>query len=178
MDYEEAVKIGVREGIKYIKEQEYHKTKKRYDRRLRNTRMLLKHYRNLKIHDKLADKSNSSVYENNAIDILDDIDPINDEEQYIQAISRTRIRTSIIVGHINKSMEYYKAICEKDGNIKKRRYDIIKYMYLEPTKDNIIPTYEETAEHFDLNVRTVGRDIRQGIEDLSILFFGIDGIKL
>ena len=66
MDYEEAVKIGVREGIKYIKEQEYHKTKKRYDRRLRNTRMLLKHYRNLKIHDKLADKSNSSVYENNA----------------------------------------------------------------------------------------------------------------
>ena len=51
-------------------------------------------------------------------------------------------------------------------------------MYLEPTKDNIIPTYEETAEHFDLNVRTVGRDIRQGIEDLSILFFGIDGIKL
>jgi len=178
IDYEEAVKIGVREGIKYIKEQEYYKTKKRYDRRLRNTRLLLKHYRNLQVHDKLAGKSSSRIYENNAIDILDDIDPINDEEQYIQAISRTKIRTSIIVAHINKSMEYYKAICEKDGNVKKRRYDIIKYMYLEPTKDNIIPTYEETAEHFDLNVRTVGRDIRQGIEDLSILFFGIDGIKL
>jgi len=178
IDYNEAVKIGIREGIKYIKEQEYYKTKKRYDRRLRNTRLLLKHYRNLKVHSRLADSSANSIYESNAIDILDDINPIDDEEQYVQAISRTKIRTSIIIGHINRVMEYYKAICKNDGNVKERRFNIIKYMYIDPVKDDTSPTYEEAAEYFNLNVRTVGRDVRAAIEDLSILFFGIDGIKL
>ncbi|MCH3962975.1 MAG: hypothetical protein LKE46_01755 [Clostridium sp.] len=178
IDYEEAVKIGVREGIKYIKEQEYYKTKRRYDRRLRNTRLLLKHYRDLKVHNGLADSSINRIHDKNAIDVLDEIDPIDDEEQYAQALTRTKIRTSIIIGHINKAMKYYEAICKNDGNVKERRFNIIKYIYIDPVEDNIPPTYEETSEHFNLNVRTVGRDVRSAIEDLSILFFGIDGIKL
>lgn len=178
LDYEEAVKIGVREGIKYIKEQEYNKVKKRYDRRLRNTRLLLKHYRTLKVHDGLANGSISSIKEENAIDVLDDIDSINNEEQYVQAISRTKIRTAIIVRHINKSIEYYEIICGKAGDIKKKRYDIIKYMYIDSIENNITPTYEEVAEHFNIATKTVGRNIKRAIEDLSTLFFGIDGIKL
>lgn len=178
LSYKDAVRIGVREGIKYIKDQEYYRTKKRYDRRLRNTRLLLKHYRSLKVHNKITNSTINSVYKDNAIDILDDIEAINDEEQYIQALSRTKIRTLIIVGHINKAMSYYEAICESEGKVKERRYDIIKYIYMDPTKDDLTPTYEEAAEHFNLNLRTVGRDIRCAIEDLSILFFGIDGIKL
>lgn len=176
--YEDAVKIGIREGIKYVKEQEYHKTTKRYDRRLRNTRLLLKHYRTLKAHDKIADTSTNKIYEENAVDVLDDVESIDDEEQYVQAISRTKLRTLIIVGHINKAMNYYKAICKSEGKSKERRFNIIKFMYIEPSKDDIIPTYEEVAEHFGVNIKTVSRDVRAAIEDLSILFFGIDGIKL
>lgn len=178
LSYEEAVKIGIREGIKYIKEQEYHKTTKRYDRRLRNTRLLLKHYRTLIAHDKITENTSSEIYEENAIDVLDDIESIDDEEQYVQAISRTKIRTKIIIGHINKALKYYKAICKAEDKTKKRRYDIIEYAYIEPRKDNIVPMYEEIADHFNLNVRTVGRDVRLAIADLSILFFGIDGINL
>jgi len=178
ISYEDAVKIGIREGIKYVKDQEYYKTTKRYDRRLRNTRLLLKHYRTLKAHNKIADSSINSVYGENAVDVLDDIEAIDDEEQYVQALGRTRIRTLIIIGHINKAMKYYKAICESEDNIKRRRYDIIKYAYINPIKDDIVPAYEEIAEHFKLNIKTVGRDVRLAIEDLSILFFGIDGINL
>ncbi|NOW84293.1 tetratricopeptide (TPR) repeat protein [Clostridium beijerinckii] len=178
IEYDEAVKIGIREGIKYVKEQEYHKTTKRYDRRLRNTRLLLKHYRTLKAHNRIADSSINSVYKENAIDVLDDIEAIDDEEQYVQALSRTKIRTLIIVGHMDKAMKYYKAICKSEGKSKERRYDIIQYMYMDPREDDAIPSYEEVAEKFGLNIRTVGRDIRSAIEDLSILFFGIDGIKL
>lgn len=178
IEYDEAVKIGIREGIKYIKEQEYHKTTKRYDRRLRNTRLLLKHYRTLKAHNKIADSSINNVYEENAVDVLDDIEAIDDEEQYVQALSKTKIRTLIILGHINKAMKYYEAICTSEGKINERRYKVIKFMYLDSVKDDILPTYEEVAEHFSLNIKTVGRDIRMAIEDLSILFFGIDGIKL
>jgi tetratricopeptide (TPR) repeat protein len=178
LSYDEAIKIGVREGIKYIKEQEYYKTKKRYDRRLRNTRLLLNHYRSLKIHGKMADSSVNVIYQDNAIDVLDDVESIHDEEQYIQSLSRTKKRTLIIVGHINKSMKYYESICKSDGKLKERRYKIIKYIYIDPIKDDIQPTYEQAAEHFGIAVKTVGRDVRNAIEDLSILFFGIDGIKL
>lgn len=178
MTYEDAVKIGIREGIKYIKDQEYHKTKKRYDRRLRNTRLLLKHYRTLKAHNLIADTTTNKIYEDNAIDVLDDIEAIDDEEQYVQALSKTKIRTLILIGHINKALGYYKAICESEGLTKERRYKIIKYMYIDPTEDDRVFNYEQVAEHFDLNIKTVGRDVRLAIEDLSILFFGIDGIKL
>lgn len=178
IDYDEAVKIGIREGIKYIKDQEYHKTTKRYDRRLRNTRLLLKHYRTLKAHNRIADSSANKIYEENAVDVLDDIEAIDDEEQYVQAISRTKIRTLIIIGHINKAMKYYEAICKSEGSIQERRYEIVKFMYIDSIKEDILPTYEEVAEHFNFNVKTVGRDVRLAIEDLSILFFGIDGISL
>lgn len=175
---EEAIKIGVREGIKYIKEQEYHRTTKRYDRRLRNTRLLLKHFRTLKAHNIISENTTVKIYKENAIDVLDDLESIDDEEQYVQALSRTKVRTLIMVGHINKAMNYYKAICEAEDKIKERRYKIINYLYLETSKDDVAPTYEEAAEYFGLNVRTIGRDVRLAIEDLSILFFGIDGIKL
>lgn len=175
---EEAIKIGIREGIKYIKEQEYHKTTKRYDRRLRNTRLLLKHYRELEAHNKIADSSTNKICEENAIDVLDDIEAIDDEEQYVQALSRTKIRTLIIVNHINRAMKYYESMCRSEGKSKERRYKIIKYMYIDSREDDTTPSYEEAAEKFELNIRTVGRDIRLGIEDLAVLFFGIDGIKL
>lgn len=178
ISYEEAVKIGVREGIKYIKEQEYHRTTKRYDRRLRNTRLLLKHYRSLSIHSDFSDTVINKIYYENAVDVLDDLEAINDEEQYVQAISRTKVRTTIMVGHINKAMKYYEAICKSEGKNKVRRYNIIRFMYIDPNESQTVPTYEETAEKFNITVKTVGRDIREAIGDLSILFFGIDGIKL
>lgn len=176
--YEEAVKIGIREGIKYIKEQEYHKTTKRYDRRLRNTRLLLKHYRTLNVHNKIANNAVRQVNEENAIDILDEIDSINDEEQYVQAICRTKIRTLIIIEHMNKAISYYQSICKNEGKNKERRYNIIEYMYMDSPGSSNTPTYEEVAEHFNINVKTVSRDIKSAIGDLSVLFFGIDGIRL
>ena len=73
-------------------------------------------------------------------------------------------------------MKYYESICKGDG--KDRRFNIIQYMYIEPSKEEVVPSYEKVAEHFDITTKTVGRDVRAAIEDLSILFFGIDGIKL
>lgn len=176
--YEEAIKIGIREGIKYLKEQEYNKTTKRYDRRLRNTRLLLKHYRGLKAHNKIAESTSNRIYSENAVDVLDDIESIDDEEQYVQSIGRTKIRTLIIVDHTDKVLNYYENICTADGAAKLRRYNIIKYLFIDPVVDDIAPTYEDAVAQFGYSLKTVGRDVRAAVEDLSILFFGIDGIKL
>jgi hypothetical protein len=187
ISYDEAIKIGVREGIKYIKEQEYYKTTKRYDRRLRNTRLLLINYRGLMTHTRIANNSSDKIKTENAIDVLDDIESIDDEEQYIQAISRTRIRTTIMIEHIDKVLNYYKVICNagekskglyKQVNNKKRRYEIIKILFIDETDNDIAPTYDEVAEILDITKKTVSRDVQDAIKDLSLLLFGVDGIKL
>lgn len=178
ISYEEAVKIGIREGIKYIKDQEYYKTKKRYDRRLRNTKLLLSHYRTIKAHYALADTSIKQIDGEKAIDVLDEIEAIDDEEQYVQSISRTKIRTMIIVRHINKVIKYYEAICKSEGGNKKRRCDIIKILYIDNVKDDITPSYDEVGEKLGISGKTVSRDVRRAIGDISILLFGIDGLKL
>ena len=177
ISYDEAVKVGVREGIKYIKEQEYYKTKKRYDRRLRNTRLLLKNYRGLTVHIRMTSSSADKVKQENAIDVLDDIESIDDEEQYIQAISRTKIRTSIMIEHINKVLNYYKLICKSEES-NKRKYKILEILFINKTADDIVPTYEDAAEQLEISVSTVNREVRDAIQDLSILLFGVDGIKL
>ncbi|WP_061342891.1 hypothetical protein [Clostridium botulinum] len=179
MSYEEAIRVGIREGINYIKQQEYSKTTKRYDRRLRNTRLLLKQYRKLNVHNIESVKSINRIKDNNAIDILDDVESIDDEEQYIQALSRTKVRTVIIIKHINKMLKYYEIICNHEGENKRRGYKAIKRLYIDPIKESEkIPRYESVAEELDISVKTVSRDVKDAIEDLSSLFFGIDGIKL
>lgn len=176
--YEDAVKIGIREGIKYVKEQEYNKTKKRYDRRLRNTRLLLKNYRGLAAHNRIANKSINKVSQENAIDLLDDIESIDDEEQYVQAISRTKIRTMIIIKHIDKVLRYYENICNSEGNSALRKYRIIESLFINKFENDIAPTYEEIACQLSISTKTVARDVQDAIKDLSILLFGVDGIRL
>lgn len=175
INVEEAIKLGIREGIRYVKQIEYSNTEKRYDRRLRNTRLLLKHYRDLHIHESITDNSFEDIEECNAIDILDDIDVLN-EENYIQSISRTRNRTKIIIQHIDKALKYYEAICSTES--KKRKYNIVYDLYIAKVENNVAPTYEDIAKKYDISIKTVTRDMNNAIEDLSILFFGIDGIKL
>jgi uncharacterized membrane-anchored protein len=179
ISYDEAVKIGARVGIKYIKEQEYYKTKKRYDRRLRNTGLLLKNYRGLISHARMANSSINQIKNENAIDILDDINSGDDEEQYIQSISRTKIRTLIILKHIDKVLNYYRIICNAEGNNKKRRYGIIDILFINKTENDIVPTYEDAAEQLNISSKTVGRDVQEAIKDLSLLLlFGVNEIKL
>lgn len=175
IDYEEAVKLGIREAIKYIKEQEYNKKNKMYDRRLRNTRLLLKNYRSLQFHKKMCVNIKNNINEKNALDILDDFDFEDNAEQYIQSIARTKTRTKLMLDHIDKSLKYYKNICIADN--KERKYNIIKYIYIDESSEGV-KTYEEAAEYFNLSIKTISRDTREAIEDLAILFFGIDGLKL
>lgn len=176
--YEEAIKIGIREGIRYIKDQEYNKTTKRYDRRLRNTRLLLKNYRGLEAHNRIANKSINQVDQENAIDLLDDIESIDDEEQYVQAISRTKIRTLIIIKHINKVLRYYENICNSERSSNLRKYRIIETLFISKVENDIAPTYEEIAAQLNISAKTVARDVQDAIKDLSILLFGVDGIRL
>lgn len=148
---------------------EYHdkfkakKVKARSDRRLRNTRLLLKHYNHFKDH---VDKA---IYKCNVIDFLDDIEDI-DEILYISSIKSSVSRTNTILSHVKMMLELYQIYCDKNGDIEVRRNLVLRSYYFENMKLADIATIVGVDE------RTCLRDLRAAEEKLSALIFGIDSM--
>ncbi|QIB26086.1 sigma factor-like helix-turn-helix DNA-binding protein [Caloranaerobacter azorensis] len=170
-----AIEIGIEAGLKKaleeIEKEKIKKKKQRYDRRLRNTDLLLKNYNNFVAHCENAIYTRKQLLENNAIDILDECEDL-DYETYVKAIMRTKERTAIIVNHIKNVLEFYKFQAEKSREPERiRRVKVIKAIYFDKKK------YEEIAEEMSLSVRTVKRDKKTAIAEISTLVFGIDGLK-
>jgi hypothetical protein len=110
MPLEKIIEIGTQVGVKTaletLKKERDEKRKSRYDRRLRNTRLLLREYRKLMIHREESVKSNKR-----AIDSLDELeDECFTSSLYIESISQSKERTAIIISHIDKMLEIFKAL--------------------------------------------------------------------
>ena len=175
---EEIIKIGTEIGIQtaidYIRKEKEDRRKGRFDRRLRNTKILLREYKKLVIH------SNDAVFKNkntpSAVEILDDIDSHEyTDELYIESIKASTERTRVIVEHIKKMMKIFKYLCYKTKKPEtQRRYDIVYDMYISG-KD---ATAEELSAKYSLQVSTIYRDMNIAIEGLTSLVFGIDGLKI
>ncbi len=170
----EGIEAGVRAGIEHINSERDKARKSRYDRRLHNTKLLLKNYRSFKKHSAGAVYNTRQAREN-AIDILDGLD---DEmlggDNYVESIKRSRERTMIILEHIDKMLGFYKISCEQSGKSEElRRYRVIMAMYIDDKKK----TAEEIAEEEFIDVRTVYKDIKAAVKPISALIFGIDSLK-
>ncbi|MBQ8299507.1 MAG: helix-turn-helix domain-containing protein [Clostridia bacterium] len=167
----EIVEEATLNTLKAFKKEE--KEKNKYDRRLRNTELLLKNYRNLKEHMKNAVFTNTEI-ENENVD--EEFDFEDNEEIYISSIKRTRKRTEIIVKHINNCMEYYTYKCLNSTREEvQRRVQVIKMLYI----NDVQMSYSEIAEELgNISTKTVDRARKSAIPELAALFFGIDGLKL
>lgn len=167
--------IGIKTGMEFIRKEKEVRRKSRYDRRLRNTKLLLREYRKLKAYCDDAVYSSKQV-EKNAIDILDEMDEFEfDNEMYIDSIKRSKERTLVIIEHINKMLDmfrYYSEASKKPED--NRRFKVIYDMYISEEESSA----DDIAERYDIETRTVYRDISNGVETLSALLFGIDGLKV
>jgi hypothetical protein len=174
-----AVQRGTEAGIKaamdYLTEERKQLKKGRYDRRLRNTRLLLKNYRSFRNYAKNAVYMASQLKEN-AVDILDGLDDYSfDDSLYIESIKKSQQRTLIILNHIDEMLRYYKIDCEQSGKDEElRRYRIIMAYYINDPKKNA----EQIAEEEHIERRTLYKDINIALKPLSALIFGIDSMKL
>jgi len=148
------------------------------DRRLYNTRLLLKHYRDLKIHFE------SAVFEFDAKQAEAESTPgeiwkiLNrsaaSEEVYIESIRKSAMRTMIIIQHIDRILDIYAAVCEKSNmESEKRQYRILSARYLEDVPSPI----NEIAEREHIHRRTAEKDLDAAIASVTALIFGIDAIK-
>lgn len=174
---------GVNEGLKRAMV-EYDKEKKanykmKYDKRLRNTGLLLKNYRNFKEHCKYAIYDDIQEVKNNIeestsiVEILDKMYDIKDEATIVQSILKAKERTLIIIRHIDTCIDFYEYKASNSTNIEyQRRVEVIKRLYI----NDEIETFEDIAKDLYISTKTVNRDRKKATEELAPLIFGADGI--
>ena len=176
---EVAIQRGTEAGIKaamhFINEEKRERRKGRCDRRLRNTRLLLRNYRSFKTHVQGAVYNNKQMAEN-AVDVLDSLDDYSfDDDLYVESIKKTQQRTLIILKHIDEMLRYYQIDCEKSHKDEDlRRYRIIMDYYINDERRSV----DDIAEKECIEKRTLYKDINIALKPLTALFFGIDSLKI
>lgn len=173
--YEKAAAIGAREALKAFEQERKKEYSSRSDRRLRNTKLLLRNYHMLKEHAQNSVFGRTQM-EESALDILESMMTMYDNEVIIESIKRSATRTAVIVSHIETMFGLYEAYCDRSQNreIDMRRYEVIWDMYMAADTLNA----KEVAEKQQISVRNVYKDVKIATETLSALIFGVDGLNV
>jgi len=166
MDKAEIIRIAIEASKDYDAKQRVKNKKSRFDWRLRNTRLLLKHYNYFRDH---VDESIYCSKQLNAIDDLGDVDDYGININ-IQSIKKSAQKTSIVLSHVNAMLGLYEIYCIKTGPSEERKLRVLKSFYFNQTRMADIAINENVAE------RTCTRDLFDAINKLSALIFGIDSV--
>lgn len=154
------------EAIKAYREDESKRMQEKHDRRLHNIKLLLNNYRALVLHcEKLKD--DLEKFEETSIQDLD-IVTINLES--IESIKKSKTKSIAMVYFIQGKMEAYKRSCSSD---ELKYFRVLEKKYINPRKY----TTQEIAGVEDIDERTVRRYLSKALEDLPVIFFGVDAIK-
>ncbi|MGG1986068.1 hypothetical protein [Brevibacillus brevis] len=163
-----SAETAVKAAIEFLEKEKQKQQKEKRDWRLRNTKLLLKHYRSFVSHVEGArDKVTAVEY----ADVMTDL---YSSELALESIKRSRQRTIVMVKFVRKMISVYQAMCETSGLQEDlRRYNIIYELYISEKKQ----TVEELAEFHNIEPRTVYNDVKNAVNTLSVLVFGVDGIE-
>ena len=173
--YNKAAIIGAKEGVKIFHQNQKKEQEKRASRKLHNTKLLLRNYHMLKEHAENSVFGRTQM-EESALDILESMMSLYDNEIIIESIKRSVTRTAIIVSHIETMLGLYEVYCEKSLNrdIDMRRYEVIWDRYI---SRNIL-SVKKSAEKQKISTRNVYEDIKMATERLAALIFGVDGLNV
>ncbi len=174
---EKSVEAGISEGMSRIEKQQEERKRNIYDTRKYNTELLLKNYRNFKKH---IDKS---VYSSNRVEKLLEEKKRYEiqfdkpmDETYIKSIIKSKTITAVLLEQIDTFLEYYFIKCYASKREEERRKArVIELLYLDDKKRW---TFEEVSDKLHISTKTVNRDRKTAIKELSALFFGIEGLKI
>lgn len=173
----QVAEIAAEKGINAYRETSAAAQKEKYDRRYRNVKLLLEHYRDFSNY---GEKAVYRIYEamekdEDIADILDLMEGRRkDEDGKIESIEKGVIRTKVIMRHVNEMLNIYKISCrESPYQEEKRRWRVIYALYLSDEPK----TVQEIAEEEYINERTVYKDVKAACKRLTALIFGIDGFE-
>lgn len=167
-----AVEVGAKAAIDVYTKQKNKDHKKRIDRRLRDTKRLMRSYREIKVHAGDAITSLSEIadedYEffKSLMEGEDNID--------VSAIVHTKARSAIMLTHIDAMIKAYETISHNSKKPEEqRKFRVLEAMYL---GEEAVPA-SEVAEREHIDTRTVYRDLDAACEKMSALLFGIQWIE-
>ena len=146
---------------------------KRKDWKLHNTRLLLKHYRDLK------DRCNKGVYDSRMLDQrtrfeqIEDLMQGRDDEIILDSTYRSILRTRTMVADIEEMMKAYKAEAQRGSDTEKRRAQVIFWFYIAKKRMNT----GQLAQKFGVSRRQIQIDLREAEAHLSAKYFGVDGLR-
>lgn len=171
-----AAEIGAKEALKTYNQKIAQTKAEKADRRLRNTKLLLRNYRMFKAHAENAVYEAQDAIDNNAYDIIDLMSDRwqDSEEVFVDSIKRSVERTVTIVAHVEAMLHLYEVYCMNSGNPEEvRRWDVVNRLYIVEPASSI----RQLATFHGVTDRTIYRDVDIACERIAALMFGIDGIK-
>lgn len=162
VNIDEVIKSAAKEAVKEYDKELKEKQKKTV---FHNTRLLLKHYNDLKSH------LNKAIDDISKLDgDLLELGHLDMDELYILSIKRSKVKTLIMIAHIDMAME---ALKQKEIKLcSMEKYEALRMFYIDEV------SYDEIVKHFNCGVNTPRRWMNEMINELSILLFGVDGMKL
>ncbi|MGM0973397.1 MAG: hypothetical protein ACQEW2_10905 [Bacillota bacterium] len=156
-------------AFQHLEKEKEKQEKQKYDRRLRNIKLLLRNYRSFALH------CANIKLEVNTLNQKLELDELDSDEFAVRSVLKSKERTLAMVKYINKTLEVYRVICEKSDDPEDIRcYRIIHGMYISEDKK----TAKELSSGHSVHNRTIYKDIDKACETLVVLMFGVDGIKL
>nr|DAO96551.1 MAG TPA: hypothetical protein [Caudoviricetes sp.] len=172
----EGVARGIKKGIEQAKSEERLREKITYDTRIKNTRLLLKNYRNFVKACKQATFTEKELETATVEEVLDKLFCQSyDEVTVVQSILTSKKRTEIILTHIERIINFYLFEADQSKNDEKwRKAHILNDLYVE---GKYKPKISVMSEKYHISERQIRRDANSAIEEIAVLMFGIDGIR-
>ena len=131
------------------------------EKELRNTKDLLQHFRLLENHLSID------------MPTVDDDTPLSKYEISLYSLLGYRVRTKEMMQFVTHILDRYGEICKAGVAEDERRYNVIKKLYL---IDGPL-TRTQLADQYGVDEKTIRRDERKAIDELSIMIFGIDALN-
>ena len=168
-----AAEVGANTALDRIEIERQRESREMFDKRLHNTKLLLRNFRLFKAH--VQNAVFDSAAEENPLQILRDMMmPGRSDSIIVESIKKSSARTATIVYHIEKMIRIYHAYCAESGRSDDvRRWRIIDALYISDHRQSI----SELAAAECVVDRTIYKDIDAACDTLAPLIFGIDGIK-
>ena len=158
--------LNVSEQAKELaKEVVFEIKKQQKDKRLHNTKLLMKNYDKLKNH---IEKVNSDGFKGYFGEELQDA--LEENDIFLNSVLRTKARTAQMVSCIDISLEILADEYEENGTY--YIYDAFHMYYIEKI------TFEEIAERLNTGKNTPARWAKEVLNKLNILLCGVEALAI
>lgn len=153
---------------KSLSNNSYQFRKLRSERELRNVKLLLEKYRFLENHidvelPSIEDEISDSSYR----------EKLSNDELSIYSLLGYRVRSKEMIIFLNEILERYRLICTNGEPEEQRKFKVINSYFI---SDHFL-NKNELAEKYHVDRKTIDRDVKKAIGDLSVMIFGIDGLN-